>query len=289
MRLALTVVSPMARQWADVVIDADPATPVGELAAELDRLASGGFTGEQPPAGPGHAQVLQFPAPRARGPLAVAGQVVGYPSLAQAVPLYVDFQRVAPQLTLAQSPIRDGAVLSLGSPEGCLRPEPTGLVEIKIVGGPAAGAVHRLSLGDADIGSANTATIVIADQSVPPLALRVSHRPAGRHSGSAVRRGRGHDGPGADHGPDAVARRAADRDREHADRPRALRAARRGAAPLGRRRGNQLQPATAAAPAAPGTKFRLPSPPDKQQRRSLPILTALAPLLMGVALYFVVA
>ena len=31
------------------------------------------------------------------------------------------------------------------------------------------------------------------------------------------------------------------------------------------------------------TKFRLPSPPDKQQRRSLPILAAIAPMVMGVA------
>ena len=173
MRLALTVVSPMARHRADVVIDADPATPVGELAAELDRLAPGGFTGQQPPTGPGSAQVLQFPGPRAHGSLAMAGPVVGRGQQAQAVPLFVDFQRVPPQLSLAQSPIRDGAVISLGSPEGCLRPEPTGLVEIKIAGGPAAGVVHRLSLGEAYIGSANNATIVIADQSVPPLALRV--------------------------------------------------------------------------------------------------------------------
>ena len=41
MRLALTVVSPATRFWADVVIDADPATPVADVAAELERLAYG--------------------------------------------------------------------------------------------------------------------------------------------------------------------------------------------------------------------------------------------------------
>src|ERR1700722_11054124 len=151
MRLALTVVSPTARHWADVVVDADPATPVGELAAELDRLAHRGFTGQEPPTGPGHAQVLQFPGSHAHGSPAMAGPGAGHARQAQAVPLYVDFQRVPPQLTLAQSAIRDGAVISLGSPEGCLRPEPTGLVEVKIAGGPAAGVVHRLSLGEAYI------------------------------------------------------------------------------------------------------------------------------------------
>ena len=288
MRLALTVVSPMARQWADVVIDADPATPVGELAAELDRLASGGFAGEQAPAGPGNAQVLRFPAARARGSLAVAGPVTGYPPQAGAVPLYVDFQRVAPQLTLAQSPIRDGAVLSLGSPEGCLRPEPTGLVEFKLVGGPAAGAVHRLSLGDADLGSADTATIVIADQSVPPLALRVSIDRRGEvqvapfdgvqatmdrepitgpvpwPAGQQIAIGNTLIGLAPYEPPDAALHPSDDGAGINFNRPPRL-----------------LPPPRA-------TKFRLPSPPEKQQRRSLPILTALAPLLMGAALYFAV-
>ena len=291
MRLALTVVSPMARHRADVVVDADPATPVGELAAELDRLATGGFTGQQPPTGPGSAQVLQFPGPRAHGSLAMAGPVVGGPVVgyepqAQAVPLFVDFQRVAPQLSLAQSPIRDGAVISLGSPEGCLRPEPTGLVEIKIVGGPAAGVVHRLSLGEAYIGSANNATIVIADQSVPPLGLRVliDRRgdtqvapfegveatidrepitgPRPWAAGQQVAIGNTLIGLGSYEPPDAALHPSDDGAVINFNRPPRL-----------------LPPPRV-------TKFRLPSPPDKQQRRSLPILAAIAPMVMGVALFF---
>ena len=270
MRLALTVVSPTARHWADVVVDADPATPVGELAAELDRLAHGGFTGQQPPTSSGHAQVLQFPGPHAHGSLAMAGPVAGYPKQAQAVPLYVDFQRVPPQLTLAQSAIRDGAVISLGSPEGCLRPEPTGLVEVKIAGGPAAGVVHRLSLGEAYIGSANSATIVIADESVPPLALRVL---VDRSGGTQVAP---FDGA------------AATIDREPITGPMPWAAGQQIAI------GNTLiglapyePPDAALHPSDDGaginfnrpprllppprvTRFKLPSPPDKQQRRSLP-------------------
>jgi hypothetical protein len=41
MRLALTVVTPAAGQRADVILDADPATPVGEVAAELAGLTVG--------------------------------------------------------------------------------------------------------------------------------------------------------------------------------------------------------------------------------------------------------
>src|ERR1700691_5556162 len=50
LRLALTVVSPMARQTADLVVDADPATPVGDIAAEFERLTYGGFMPDTEPA-----------------------------------------------------------------------------------------------------------------------------------------------------------------------------------------------------------------------------------------------
>ena len=41
MRLALTVVTPAAGQRADVILDADPATLVAEVAAELAGLTAG--------------------------------------------------------------------------------------------------------------------------------------------------------------------------------------------------------------------------------------------------------
>src|SRR5580693_6141742 len=205
MRLALTVVSPATRFWADVVIDADPATPVADVAAELERMAYGahsprdegargrtdgpGGLGAGPGglgAGPG-GRVLRFPGPRPRGSLAMAapgvpGSPAGYatvPRPAEPIPLYLDFQQVGPQLTLASSPIRNGSVVSLGDPSGCLPPEPTGLVEIRVAGGPGAGGVHRISLGEADIGSGEVASIRVSDRSVPPLALHVSVDPGG--------------------------------------------------------------------------------------------------------------
>ena len=54
MRLALTVVSPATRRWADVLLDADPAMLVAELGAELGRLAYG-----TAPAGGGGAHAPQ--------------------------------------------------------------------------------------------------------------------------------------------------------------------------------------------------------------------------------------
>ena len=60
MRLALTVVTPAAGQRADVILDADPATPVAAVAAELAGLTAG-VSG---PGADGYGQVLAFPGPR---------------------------------------------------------------------------------------------------------------------------------------------------------------------------------------------------------------------------------
>src|ERR1017187_6145529 len=137
MRLALTVVSPATRQSADIVLDADPATPMRAVAAELDRFARGGA----PPGELGGARVLDFP-PRSR-PSATPGGALAYspsPALGEdqlATPLYVDYQEVSPRLTLAEAPILDGSVISLGNRDGCVIPEPAGLVDIRVAGGPA--------------------------------------------------------------------------------------------------------------------------------------------------------
>ncbi len=86
--------------------------------------------------------------------------------------LYVDCQRIWGRLTLAESPIRDGCVISLGSPDGCVVPEPSGLVDILVAGGPDAGVIHRIGPGRADIGS-GAAAISIGDPAVPSRALLV--------------------------------------------------------------------------------------------------------------------
>src|ERR1700752_847186 len=149
MRLALTVVSPATRQVADVLLDADPATPVGEIAAELGRFASvgnvaapdgaagsygAGEYGAGDAGGPG-PRGPQFSGPRPHGSRALSMPPAS--TRPWAPPLYVDYQLVPPGLSLGQSPLREGSVISLGSPEGCMCPEPTGLVEIRVAGGPA--------------------------------------------------------------------------------------------------------------------------------------------------------
>jgi S-DNA-T family DNA segregation ATPase FtsK/SpoIIIE len=71
--------------------------------------------------------------------------------------------------------LRDGAIVTVDqriAPATVLA-EPTGLVEIRVVGGPAAGTVHRLGIGSVTLGSAPDNDIRLADPGVPPYAIKV--------------------------------------------------------------------------------------------------------------------
>ncbi|MFF5159872.1 FtsK/SpoIIIE domain-containing protein [Streptomyces sp. NPDC000348] len=150
MRLTLTVVDPFGGDAADVVLDADPESTVGDIARELAAQV-----------GRGGAQVI---------PLGHQGQVPagGAPAV------YVDGYAVDPGATVVGSPLRDGAVVSLQDPSGCLPGEPSGLVELRVVGGPAAGFVHRLGVGRYDIGSGAASYVRVEDPEVDGRALTLS-------------------------------------------------------------------------------------------------------------------
>ncbi|CAM5702782.1 FtsK/SpoIIIE domain-containing protein [Streptomyces griseomycini] len=150
MRLTLTVVDPFGGDTADVVLDADPESTVGDIAQELAAQV-----------GHGGAQVI---------PIGHQGQAPA----GNAPPVYVDGYAVDPSATVVGSPLRDGAVVSLQDPSGCLPGEPTGLVELRVVGGPAAGTVHRLGVGRYDIGSGPAATLRVDDPEVDARALTLS-------------------------------------------------------------------------------------------------------------------
>jgi S-DNA-T family DNA segregation ATPase FtsK/SpoIIIE len=267
MRLDLTVVSPTARRQADVLLEADPATPVAEIAGELDRLLQTGPIPAAPPPG-----VLRFPGPRTP-----AGGAAG-------TKIFVDQQLIPPDQTLAESLIRQGCVVSLGSAAGSLRPEPRGVVEIQVAGGPAAGGVHRLTLGEADIGGAGSAHIVIPDPGLPAAALRVSvdHRgdctvapydgvaaeldrepltgPAFWSPGQLVGVGDTLLGLAPYEAPDAALHPSDDGAAVDFNRPPRL------------------------LPPQRPTKFALPRPPGAQDRRPMPILMAVLPVLAGVVM-----
>lgn len=150
MRLTLTVVDPFGGGSADVVLDADPESTVQDIAVELARQV-----------GRDGAQII---------PIGQGQQAPGR----GAPMIYVDGYAVDPTATVVTSPLREGAVVSLDDPAGCLPGEPSGLVELRVASGAAAGAVHRLGIGRYDIGSGPASYIRIDDPEMASRALTLS-------------------------------------------------------------------------------------------------------------------
>ncbi|MGW0878207.1 FtsK/SpoIIIE domain-containing protein [Streptomyces sp. NPDC002671] len=151
MRLTLTVTDPRAGNSADVVLDAEPESPVGEVARTLERRLAG--------------------EPERRS----GGDPTGDPP-----PLYADGLLVDPATPLVRSPLAEGSVVSLYTPAGCPPREVTGIVELRVAGGPDAGAVHRLGLGRTDIGRGPAAHVRIDDPELAERALTVTVGTDGR-------------------------------------------------------------------------------------------------------------
>ncbi|MFL4906254.1 FtsK/SpoIIIE domain-containing protein [Streptomyces sp. MMS24-I2-30] len=261
MRLTLTVVDPFGGDSADVVLDADPESSVGDIAVELAKHV--GVSG---------AQVIP----------------IGH----QAVPaggaplVYVDGYGVDPGATVVGSPLRDGAVVSLQDPAGCLPGEPTGLVELRVVGGPVAGFVHRLGVGRYDIGSGPASYIRIDDPELDARALTLSVATDGTcqvavHAdqeavtldGKKISEA-GEDGAWPLGGQIAVGNSLLELGR-YTPPNAALKWSEDGAG-LDYNRPPRLRPPDRQ------TKFRLPSPPRDYEARPLPWLMALTPLVGSV-------
>ncbi|MFG3100116.1 FtsK/SpoIIIE domain-containing protein [Streptomyces sp. NPDC048182] len=267
MRLTLTVVDPFGGGTADVVLDADPESTVGDIAAELAKQV--GVSG---------AQVIPIGHQR-QGAYGSGGGGGSAPLV------YVDGYAVDPSATVVGSPLREGAVVSLQDPAGCLPGEPTGLVELRVVGGPGAGFVHRLGVGRYDVGSGPAAYVRVDDPELDARALTLSVASdgtckfavhgdkAGVTLDGADLAGREGDGwpLGAQVGmgnsllelarytpPDAALKWSEDGVGLDYNRPPRLR------------------------PADRQTTFRLPSPPRDYEARPLPWLMALTPLVGAV-------
>ncbi|MGW3950133.1 FtsK/SpoIIIE domain-containing protein [Streptomyces sp. NPDC004752] len=261
MRLTLTVVDPFGGGSADVVLDADPESSVGDIAQELAKQV-----------GVGGAQIIPI------------GQHHAVPS-GGAPLVYVDGYAVDPTATVVGSPLREGAVVSLQDPAGCLPGEPTGLVELRVVGGPVAGSVHRLGVGRYDIGSGPAAALRIDDPELDARAVTLSvatdgtcqvavhtHKETVTLDGKKISEADGDAWPlgaqlaigntllelGRYSPPNAALKWSEDGIGLDYNRPPRLR------------------------PPERQTKFRLPSPPREYEARPLPWLMALTPLVGAV-------
>nr|WP_308287157.1 FtsK/SpoIIIE domain-containing protein [Actinomadura parmotrematis] len=72
--------------------------------------------------------------------------------------------------------LRDGARVALdrATAAATVQAEPSGLVEVRVVGGPAAGPVHRLGIGRTTVGAGPGVDIVVADAALPAAALALT-------------------------------------------------------------------------------------------------------------------
>ena len=248
MRVIFTVVDALTERRADVVVDAEPEAKASQISAAIA----------------GHLR------PGAR-----------------AATLYVEGTAVDPQVPMSASPLRDGVLVSLDDPAGCPQPEPVGLVEVRVVSGPDAGGVFRLNPGTAYIGRDPDAAVPVEDPSLPPDAVTVEVNTDGtavvtpkaelstwlegeRLTGRAPWPAGGQLVVGwtvlelaVPAPPDAAVQPSED------------------GAGLNYNRPPRLRPPTRV------TRFRMPSPPTQGERRPLPILMAVAPLIMAVAMVFI--
>ncbi|WP_406004011.1 FtsK/SpoIIIE domain-containing protein [Streptomyces sp. NBC_00987] len=136
MRLTVTAVDPEQGQTADIMIEADPEAPAGELAEQLHRRLRGG-TPKAPPV------------------------------------LYHGSTPLPADQPMAAAALRSGSLLSLDSPAPEAGPEPDGVVELRGVGGADAGVVFRLPPGDYEIGSAASCRIQLRAEGLAKTAARL--------------------------------------------------------------------------------------------------------------------
>ncbi len=273
MRVSVTLVDPQGDRRADVLIQADDATPFGEVATELLSVAQSGA----------HREVISLDGHR--------GPTTG------ARVLYHRGHRLEPGTPLGESGLHEGALVSIDDPRASMLDEPDGVVELRLVSGRGAGSVHRLAVGEATVGSDPGCVIRLPDDRLPPVVVTVSVQADGRTTVAPY-----------DGALDVLAAEL-----RHLDHPLTLDReplTERTDWPVGGQltvAGFMLELETVTAPDAavqpspdPGwldynrpprllpplrqTKFRLPGPPSEQTRMGLPWLVMLLPMVLGVGL-----
>jgi S-DNA-T family DNA segregation ATPase FtsK/SpoIIIE len=200
---SLTVLDTASGARADVLVSIDGTATVREVAQAIEDTlaprgpggATAGAAGARDPAGLDAADqraadqqlaiVIRHPrfTQEAAASLLAPGPLPAGPRQAggeRATTLWVDGGPLAAELPAARV-LRDGMVVSL-SPryaQATSLAEPGGVAEVRVVGGPAAGSVHRLGLGRFEIGSHPRCAVTVEDPSVPPGAAVVSVAPDG--------------------------------------------------------------------------------------------------------------
>ena len=177
MRITLTALTPRGPQ--DIVVSGGENATVGEVAAVVRTALNGGEplapvislsrTGRPgpPPGFPPHGRLPDRPAET----------------------LWLNGGQADPRAPAARV-LRDGAVVATDpqtapATANVSGAEPSGVVEIRVVGGVAAGVVHRLGLGAITVGAAATCDIRVGGRGVPAYAAQLMITP-GRAGASVM-------------------------------------------------------------------------------------------------------
>ncbi|HST67657.1 MAG TPA: FHA domain-containing protein, partial [Mycobacteriales bacterium] len=193
---------------------------------------------------------------------------------------------VDPSLPMTVSPLREGAVVGLGGPVGLgvHDPDVGGVAEVRIVGGPDAGRVHRLPLGEFVFGSAHDAEAYVADGSVAPRQARLLVTPQEVRWTSyegvpeATVEGRALSEPRALQPGQVVAVGTTRLTVVPAEAPDAALVPSEDGG-LAYNRPPRLPPAPAS------VTVEMPAEPTDGQKRPIPLLASLAPVVLGVAMF----
>jgi S-DNA-T family DNA segregation ATPase FtsK/SpoIIIE len=272
-RLLLTVARRAPDASTDLLVDLDDDATVGELADHLPRAVD---------AAADTVGVVSMVSRALRG--ATGGAPSGRPRL------YVGGQELDPTLPVRDSELRDGSLVALDDPSLSVPAEPHGELELRVVGGPGAGAVRWIGVGDVVVGGDPASGVVLppwGDQEAPPVVVTVR----------------------VDLDGDATVTPAegveVSIDGEPVEEPTAWEVGtllRAGGRVLELRR---PQPADAAVqpsedgigldfnrpprllPPTPETRFTLPTEPKPPRGRGLPIIAMIAPLIMAAVMVMV--
>ncbi|SDG67216.1 DNA segregation ATPase FtsK/SpoIIIE, S-DNA-T family [Sinosporangium album] len=184
MRIMLTVLGEQADR--EVVVEGDETTTVAHVARSL----SNGPT--RKPAK--HAKVVKLA--RTRAPYGMDRGADPEP-----VRLWRDGRELDPAAR-AQAVLRDGDLVTLDRrlAAATIAEEPAGVVEVRVVGGPAGGAVHRVGLGAHVIGSSPACAIAVPDPLLAAEAVVMRVTPDGVQVKGLRRRRRDEEVPWDDDG-----------------------------------------------------------------------------------------
>ncbi|WP_322760568.1 FtsK/SpoIIIE domain-containing protein [Frankia sp. Cr2] len=267
MRLTLTAADPAHDVSLDVVLDADPDMPVSAVADALaNHVRPGRFT-----------------------PL-VGGRSHDRPPGRHR--LFVDGRPITEALSLAESPIREGTLISIDSPAGWLPREPPGLIEVRVIGGPGAGVVHRLGPGEFAVGCGATCAVRLDDPSLAAEMMTITVMADGscRLTPAATDLGRQPAGVLVDREPlQAPIDLPAGAQITVGSVLLAMSAPSRADAalkPSDDGAGLDFNRPPRLLPPIRRTRYKLPGEPTEPERRPMPILMAVLPLGAGVAMAF---